>query len=87
VIPGATTVSSPGKAAFAIYPNPVKQQLNILTGEDISGATVRITDIAGRIVLTTPLTTNRLDVSRLAPGMYTLVYTKKDKIITRQFIK
>lgn len=87
VITGVTTVAPPGNIAFTIYPNPVQQQLAILTSEDISGATVRITDIAGRIVLATSLSTNHIDVSRLVPGMYTLVYTKKDTVITRQFIK
>ncbi|THU36127.1 carbohydrate-binding protein [Niastella caeni] len=73
--------------ALTIYPNPVQQQLNIVSGESLSGGIIRIFDITGKQVVTARAAVNQLNVSSLAPGVYTLVYTKNGKKITRQFIK
>jgi hypothetical protein len=73
--------------AFTIYPNPVKQQLNIQSSESLSGGLLRIFDINGRQVITTRPASNNLDVSKLAPGVYTLVFTKGKTKITKEFIK
>ena len=73
--------------AFTIYPNPVKQQLNIMSGESLSGGIIRIYDIMGKQVITARRAANQINVSSLAPGVYTLEYTKEGKKITRQFIK
>ncbi|THU36024.1 carbohydrate-binding protein [Niastella caeni] len=73
--------------AFNIYPNPVQQQLNILSGESLTGGLIRIFDMSGKQVMTARPATNRLDVSALAPGVYTLVFTKNKTRITREFVK
>src|ERR1044072_4111723 len=49
---------------FTIYPNPVQQQLNILSGESLTGGLIRIFDINGRQVITARPASNKLDVSR-----------------------
>ncbi|HUP14130.1 MAG TPA: carbohydrate-binding protein [Niastella sp.] len=72
---------------FTIYPNPVKQQLNILSSEALTGGLFRIFDIHGRQVITTRPASNNLDVSKLAPGVYTLIFTKGKTKITSAFIK
>jgi beta-glucanase (GH16 family) len=72
---------------FTIYPNPVKQQLNILSGESLSGGLIRIFDISGKQVLTAKPAGNQVDVSKLAPGVYTLVFTKNQTRITKEFVK
>jgi chitinase len=74
-------------AAFNIAPNPVIDQLNILTNEDMTGGIIRIFDITGRQVVTARQASKRVDVSTLAKGVYTLVYTKNEKKIIKQFIK
>lgn len=74
-------------ASLVLYPNPVKQQLSLRTTEDLTGATVRITDIAGRMVLSARQAKTTIDVASLLPGIYTLVFTTKNKVITKQFIK
>ena len=76
----------PGKG-FTIYPNPVKQRLNIQSGESLSGGLIRIFDISGRQVITARPAGNNLDVSSLAPGVYTLIFTKGKTRITKEFIK
>lgn len=73
--------------AFNIYPNPVQQQINIQSGESLNGGIIRIFDISGKIVMAARVASNRINVSSLTPGVYTLMFTKGDKKITRQFIK
>jgi len=73
--------------AFNIYPNPVQQQLNIVSGESLDGGIIRIFDISGRVVMSARTASNKINVSSLRPGVYTLMFTKGDKKITRQFIK
>jgi beta-glucanase (GH16 family) len=72
---------------FTIYPNPVKQQLNIASGESLAGGLIRIFDITGKQVITTRPATNRIDVSSLAPGVYNLIFTKGNTKIVKEFIK
>ena len=73
--------------AFTIYPNPVKQQLNITSGESLAGGLLRIFDISGKQVMTARPAGNHIDVSALAPGVYTLVFTKNKTRITKEFLK
>ncbi|NII28807.1 carbohydrate-binding protein [Pseudoflavitalea sp. X16] len=72
---------------FEIFPNPVKDELRIATRENLAGGLLRIYDIMGRQVLTATQATNRINVSKLAPGVYTLLFTKEGKTITKRFIK
>ena len=72
---------------FDIFPNPVKDELRIAASENFTGGLLRIYDIMGRQVLTTTQATNRVNVSRLLPGIYTLLFTKDGKTITKRFIK
>jgi hypothetical protein len=73
--------------AFTIYPNPVKQQLNITSGESLAGGLIRIFDLSGKQVITARPASNHIDVSALAPGVYTLVFTKNKTRITKEFVK
>ncbi|HEX6432525.1 MAG TPA: carbohydrate-binding protein [Niastella sp.] len=73
--------------AFTIYPNPVKQQLNITSGESLAGGLIRIFDISGKQVMTARPASNHIDVSALSPGVYTLVFTKNKTRITKEFVK
>lgn len=73
--------------SFTIYPNPVKQMLTISSTESLAGGQVRVFDITGKQVITTRAASNHLDVSALAPGVYTLVYTNQKTKIIREFVK
>jgi hypothetical protein len=73
--------------AFTIYPNPVKQQLSILSGESLSGGLIRIFDISGKQVMTARPASTNINVSALAPGIYTLIFTKRKTRITKEFVK
>ncbi len=62
----------------SVHPNPVKQQLNIaLTGKIEGKAQVQILDIAGKVLLTLPVSGNNmaLDMGSYAAGTYMIRYT------------
>jgi hypothetical protein len=77
--------------ALTIYPNPVKQQLNITSGESLQGSTLSVYDITGKQVIAPRIAnagTNQVNVSSLAPGVYTVVITRNGKkVATKQFVK
>ncbi len=72
---------------FTIFPNPVKDELRIATSENLAGGLLRIYDIMGRQVLMVPQAANRINVAKLPTGVYTLLFTKDGKTISRRFIK
>lgn len=72
---------------FSIFPNPVKDELRIATTENLAGGLLRIYDVMGRQVLVATQASNRVNVAKLAPGVYTLLFTKDGKTISRRFIK
>ncbi|WP_315823796.1 Ig-like domain-containing protein [Paraflavitalea speifideaquila] len=74
-------------SGLSIAPNPVRNQLNIRTGESLIGATIRILDINGRHVIPARAASYQVDVWALAPGIYTLVFMKEGKVITKRFVK
>lgn len=72
---------------FDLFPNPVQDELRITTSEQLAGGLLRIYDIMGRQVLIVTQPASRVNVARLAPGIYTLLFTKEGKTITRRFVK
>ncbi|WP_315823798.1 T9SS type A sorting domain-containing protein [Paraflavitalea speifideaquila] len=76
-----------GIKGLEIYPNPVRNELYIVSGEDLSGGIVQVYDMSGRQVLRGKPVSNRVDVSRLTAGTYTLIYTKDRKSVTKRFVK
>jgi hypothetical protein len=88
----AITGLTPERAAateftFEVYPNHSRTELRILSTENITGGLVLVYDIMGRQVINTKPNSNTLDVARLTTGIYTLVYTKQGRSVTRRFLK
>ncbi len=75
------------KAGLQIYPNPVINELKIQSAEDLTGALIKVFDFSGRELIVTRNTNNRLNVSRLSAGVYTLTIIKNGKIISSRFVK
>jgi hypothetical protein len=83
--PLATTNSAASKAAD-LFPNPVANRLTLQAkGKPAAGITV--VNALGQTVLTANAPTATLDVSALAPGVYTVSWLDGEQRITKRFIK
>jgi Secretion system C-terminal sorting domain len=69
----------------SIYPNPVKDVLNIQSKNEIVKA--EIYDAAGRILISASVKGNSINVSELPKGNYIIKLFTKDKTFTQKFIK
>ncbi|MGU3373649.1 DUF7619 domain-containing protein [Chryseobacterium sp. M5A1_1a] len=81
----ATSEVKNDKNEISIYPNPVKDVLNIKSKEEIIKA--EIYDATGRIINSTNVKGNSIYVSELYKGNYILKVFTKDKVIVQKFIK
>ena len=76
-----------------VYPNPVKDQLFVVTNSAISKADVRITDQTGKLVYQQHFdniqggAVNKINVAGLAKGVYYLQFTSGSDKQTTKFIK
>ncbi|WP_343688080.1 carbohydrate-binding protein [Chitinophaga sp.] len=79
-------MAAPKEAAgFTIYPNPAQQTLK--ANIDLTGSLIQVYNISGQQIMGFKPNSNTINISRLTPGMYTLVVTKEGNRTTRQFIK
>lgn len=69
-----------GSPALAVYPNPTQSGLLSFVAGPFSPSRARLTDVAGRVVLDTPVRNHSyVDVSMVSPGVYMLaVYSSGD---------
>jgi hypothetical protein len=81
----AVSETKTGKENISIYPNPVQDILYIKTSEEIIKA--EIYDASGRILNTTGVKTNSVNVAELAKGNYIIKLFTKDKTMIQKFIK
>ena len=73
---------------LVIYPNPVKDALNINLTNGLEDATYSIFNIEGKLVMNSDLDTNNtIDVSQLSAGNYILRVQSNNSIKTQKFIK
>ncbi len=84
------SVSEFDASAFAIYPNPANERLNIsANGIDLSQYRVAITDMLGRQVLDSEIDINNsINVNNLSEGIYNLTILDNNKIVVnKKFVK
>ncbi|KAA2215608.1 DUF7619 domain-containing protein [Chryseobacterium sediminis] len=81
----ATAETNKENTIIAVYPNPVRDILNIQSKNEI--VKVEIYDAAGRIISSLNVTGNSIPVSELSKGNYILKAFIKDKVIVQKFIK
>jgi hypothetical protein len=72
---------------LALYPNPATNEIRMHTNFELNGGIIQVYDITGRPAQAFKVVSDRLDISRLPAGIYTLVYTKDGKNITKRFVK
>ncbi|WP_057953762.1 carboxypeptidase regulatory-like domain-containing protein [Salinivirga cyanobacteriivorans] len=76
----ATGVNHIANTTVQVYPNPVKDQLNIITKEFGSNAFVRITDLSGRVIYNAPVNSNQttVNMTSYANGTYILTVNNEN---------
>lgn len=81
-----TSAGNLSKEDFAIYPNPVKEQLNVRNAD---GASYKVVDITGREVSSGTLSSNKASVNtaNIAAGMYIIHISKDDHTEKVKFVK
>ncbi len=74
-------------SAVQIYPIPIEGELRFVSGTDLTGSLIKIVDGMGIEVTNTIITSDKVDVSNLSGGIYTLVVNKDGNTFTKRFIK
>jgi hypothetical protein len=74
-----------GKSGFTMYPNPVADNLHFIAKSPI--AKVIIYDMTGRMVLTSDVTENTLNVSQFPAGQYLVKVYSDTEIMTSKLLK
>lgn len=72
--------------AFAVYPNPVKDILNIKS-KTLVNSTFEIRDLAGSLVMKGDAQTGKINVQQLNKGVYILTFVQEGKRTHSKFIK
>ena len=84
--PLATTTSAVAKATD-LFPNPATNRLTLQTNRQLALGNVMITNSLGQTVLTTTAPNGTLDVSALAPGLYTVSWHEGEQRVAKRFVK
>jgi hypothetical protein len=71
---------------FKMYPNPAYGDEVYITTETNGLKKITIFDVFGEVVLNEQISTNRLNISRLVPGVYVLQVTEQKKTMTRKLV-
>jgi hypothetical protein len=83
--PLATT--STANLATDLFPNPVANRLTLQANRQPVAGKVTVANALGQTVLTTTAPAATLDVSALAPGVYTVSWLADGKRLTKRFVK
>jgi uncharacterized delta-60 repeat protein len=75
------------KNEMIIYPNPVKNLLNLSMNENVTIDRTTILDITGKVVLEQTKNISTINVEKLAKGVYILTIYARDKKYQEKFIK
>lgn len=84
--PLATTTSAAAKVAD-LFPNPVTNRLTLQANRKPIAGNILVVNSLGQNVLTTSAPAGTLDVSALAPGMYTVSWQEGEQRVAKRFIK
>ncbi len=85
-----TGIEEPQTFTAAVYPNPASDQINILCGDNSTGAQIEIIDAMGNVVYTSTVLSGNsavVDVSQFASGIYFVRVNKGSVVLTGKFIR
>ena len=86
----STPLATTGPAAAQatdLFPNPVKNRLTLQANHKPIAGKVTVVNALGQTVLTTHAPAATLDVSALAPGVYTVSWLADGQRLTKRFVK
>ena len=73
--------------SFTIYPNPAKDFIVLSEEYQKVVSSLKVFNVAGAVVLESETPKERIDVSQLTPGVYTMELHHNAGVITEKFIK
>lgn len=85
-----TGIAEQYDATAGIYPNPASESVNIICGNNSTGAVVEIVDATGKLVSSTTVLSGNstvVDISSFAPGIYFVRVNKGSVVLTGKFIR
>lgn len=71
---------------FKLYPNPATADVVYVTTDKNDSKEIRVYDVFGELVLSDRISTKRLNISRLSPGVYVVQVTENGKSINRKLV-
>lgn len=84
------SVQSQESSLVGIYPNPVNESVNIICGDNSTGAVVEILDVNGKVVKTTDVLSGNsvvVNTSDLPGGVYFVRVNKGSVVLTGKFVR
>ena len=72
---------------ISVFPNPVKEVLNILTQNGSPISSIQVFDILGRLVIEEKHDFNKVDVSNLGNGLLFIKIQTTEGVVTKKIIK
>jgi len=81
-------VAEESVSAFTIYPNPTKSTIHISQNNGVEAKHARVIDMLGRLVISTDVMNNQINVEKLSKGNYVILLEgANNKTYTQKFIK
>ena len=80
------SLSEKEASSFVVYPNPTENEIKI-QGDNALNASVTVSDLTGKVVLTQPAENGTVDVSRLDAGKYFVTISTLNSIETISIVK
>ncbi|HXA01594.1 MAG TPA: glycosyl hydrolase family 18 protein [Cytophagaceae bacterium] len=82
-----SSLTNADEAAFELHPNPVFNELFLNIPAGFIDGSVKIINIQGIEMFNSNTVSDKVDVSNLGAGLYSIVLMKDDKMISKRFIK
>ncbi|HXA01595.1 MAG TPA: T9SS type A sorting domain-containing protein, partial [Cytophagaceae bacterium] len=82
-----SSLTNADEAAFELHPNPVFNELFLNIPAGFIDGSVKIINIQGIEMFNSNTVSDKVDVSNLGAGLYSIVLIKDDKMISKRFIK
>jgi photosystem II stability/assembly factor-like uncharacterized protein len=75
--------------SLSLFPNPVRDELNITLNSSFKNATVKIYDLTGRMIISKIITSAlaKINTAELIPGNYVVEVLGDDLVMRRKFVK